>query len=96
MTDDQRKLTYLREHSEKLEAQQTALEALINALQTSDEEDAQHILRRIRGGENVSTVADQVQAGKVLFEASRQDTGQSTSPADSTSPAPIIASIANC
>lgn len=95
MTDDQRKLTYLRDHSEKLEAQHTALKALINALQTSEEEDAQHILRRIRGGENVLTVADQVQAGKVLVEASRQETGQSAASAYSRSPALVTAPVAN-
>ena len=81
MTDDQRKLTYLRDHSDKLEQQQSTLEALINLLQTASDDDAQQVLGRIRAGESAQMLADDLGEGKLRVDptwtGSRGDTASS-------------------
>lgn len=64
MTDDQRKLTYLRDRSDKLEQQQYSLEGLIDLLRQSHEDDAQRVLARIRAGESAKTLSDEFRAGR--------------------------------
>lgn len=71
MSNDQRKLTYLRGQSEQLQEKYDGLVALVNAFQHETEEIAQYLLRRIRNGEDAGTVADIVRGGRLLFDASR-------------------------
>lgn len=66
MTDEQRKLTYLRDNVEQLQEKSNTLESLLQTVQTSSEEEAIEIFRRLRTGVDVRVVADQVQAGRVL------------------------------
>ena len=66
MTDEQRKLTYLRDNVEQLQEKSKNLEGLLLAVQSSSEEEAVEIFRRLRSGTDVRLVAEQVQAGQVL------------------------------
>lgn len=66
MTDEQRKLTYLRDNVEQLQEKSNTLESLLLTVQSSSEEEAVEIFRRLRRGTDVRLVAEQVQAGRVL------------------------------
>jgi len=72
MTDEQRKLTYLRDNVEQLQEKTNTLEGLLQTVQTSSEEEAVEIFRRLRSGTDVRVVAEQVQAGRVLSGVRRQ------------------------
>ena len=60
MTDEQRRLTYLRENVEQLEDEKASLERLLFYLQTTDEVSAVDILKQLRSGQNIYTVAQEV------------------------------------
>jgi len=66
MTDDQRKLTYLRDNVEQLQEKSSALESLLHTIQHASEDEASEVFRRLRSGTDVQMVADQVQAGRLL------------------------------
>lgn len=66
MTDDQRKLTYLRDNVEQLQEKSSALESLLHTIQNANEDEASEVFRRLRSGTDVQMVADQVQAGRLL------------------------------
>lgn len=66
MTDDQRKLTFLRDSVEHLQEKTTILEGLLSTVQNANEEEAAEVFRRLRSGSNVQLVAEQVQAGRLL------------------------------
>jgi hypothetical protein len=74
MTDDQRKLTYLRDNVEQLQTKAESLQQLLLTVQNSSEAEAAEIFRRIRQpGTNVQFVAEQVQAGQSLYGVGRRD-----------------------
>lgn len=66
MTDDQRRLTHLRDNVEQLQEKSSSLEALLAALQAANDHEAMEIYRRIRHGGDLHTLAAQVQAGRLL------------------------------
>jgi len=77
MTDDQRKLTYLRDRVEQLSNKSEALTSLLNTVQTSSEAEAAEIFRRIRQpGTDIQYVAEQIQAGQQLFGIGRRPSGR--------------------
>lgn len=80
MTDDQRKLTYLRDSVEQLQTDKSLLEQLLSTIQTASNEEAAEIFRRLRAGGELQPVAEEIQAGKLLSgvggaKASRQGSG---------------------
>lgn len=79
MTDDQRKLTYLRDNVEQLQDKVNSLEGLLNTVQTANEEEALEILRRIRLGSDVQVVAEQIHAGRLLSGVGGQSTAYPSS-----------------
>lgn len=66
MTDDQRKLTHLRENVEHLQDKSNSLEGLLHTIQHTNEEEASEVFRRLRSGQDVQDIADHVQASHVL------------------------------
>ena len=71
MNEEQRRLTYLRENVEHLHEEKNSLESLIWNLKISTEEEAIEILRRLRRGTDAQTLAQNVQAGRLLAQVSR-------------------------
>ena len=81
MSEEQRRLTYLRENVEHLAEEKNTLEALIWNLRSSSEEEAAEILRRLRTGTDPQTLANHIQASRSLAQVSRDNIGPSdTSP----------------
>ncbi|RDI87158.1 hypothetical protein Vi05172_g2827 [Venturia inaequalis] len=68
MSEEQRRLTYLRENVEHLAEEKQTLESLIWNLRIGTEEDSIEILRRLRGGTDPHTLAQHVQAGRSLAQ----------------------------
>lgn len=66
MTDDQRKLTFLRGEVEQLEEKTGVLEGLLSTIQTASNEEAAEVFRRIRFGGDLHAVANDVNAGRLL------------------------------
>lgn len=66
MTDDQRKLTHLRENVEQLQDKSNSLEGLLHTIQGSNEEEASEVYKRLRSGQNLQSIAEHVQASHVL------------------------------
>ncbi|QDS72658.1 hypothetical protein FKW77_002666 [Venturia effusa] len=106
MSEEQRRLTYLRENVEQLAEEKQILESLIHNLRIGTEEDSIEILRRLRGGTDLHTLAQHVQAGRSLAqvkadglpERSRSSTKVNpTSPPaeDSRAYERLIAAVAN-
>lgn len=71
MSNEQRKLTYLRGQSKQLQEKYDGLVALVNAFQNETEEIAQYLLRRIRSGEDTEAIAELVRGGRLLLDAAR-------------------------
>lgn len=68
MSEEQRRLTYLRENVEHLAEEKSTLESLIWNLRIGTEEDSIEILRRLRAGTDPHTLAQHVQAGRSLAQ----------------------------
>ncbi|KAL9092482.1 MAG: hypothetical protein Q9159_000829 [Coniocarpon cinnabarinum] len=66
MTDDQRKLTYLRDSVEQLQTDKTLLEQLFQTVQVASQEEAIEVFRRLRSGGDLHQVAEEIQAGTLL------------------------------
>ncbi|KAI9729058.1 MAG: hypothetical protein M1828_000143 [Chrysothrix sp. TS-e1954] len=66
MTDDQRKLTRLRDNVEQLQEKSVVLEALLHTVQSANAEESAEVFRRLRSGTDLHVVAEQVQAGRLL------------------------------
>lgn len=81
MTDEQRRLTFLRDNVEHLAEEKGTLESLIWTLQTASDEDAGEVMRRLRTGADVYSLAQQVHAGRLLADVR----GETSSPATSSS-----------
>lgn len=72
MTDDQRKLTYLRDNVEQLQEKSNSLQGLLSTVQQASEAEAAEIFRRIRQpGTDVQLVAEEIQAGQLLYGVAR-------------------------
>lgn len=67
MSDDQRKLTYLRDNVEQLQNKTQSLSSLLYTVQNASDGEAAEIFRRLRTGTDIHVVAEQVQAGQLLF-----------------------------
>src|SRR3954467_1244670 len=80
MTDDQRRLTWLRENVDNLAEEKNQLETLLLTLQNGSEGDADEVLRRLRGGVDIHSLAAQVHASRTLSNVGRE----SSSPGAST------------
>jgi len=68
MSEDQRRLTFVRDNVEHLAEEKHNLESLLSALQLGSEEDSQEILRRLRSGTDPNQLAQQVHAGQALAD----------------------------
>jgi hypothetical protein len=68
MTEEQRRLTYLRENVESLAEEKSTLESLIWNLRIGTEDESIEILRRLRGGTDPHTLSQHVQAGRSLAQ----------------------------
>lgn len=68
MTDEQRRLTYLRDNVETLAEGKSALESLLWTLQTASEEQVTEIVQRLRSGEDFHAIAQQVHGSRRLSE----------------------------
>jgi len=68
MSEDQRRLTFVRDNVERLAEEKHNLESLLTALQLGSEEDSQEILRRLRSGTDSNQLAQQVHAGQALAD----------------------------
>jgi Fungal Zn(2)-Cys(6) binuclear cluster domain len=73
MSEEQRRLTYLRENVEHLAEEKNTLEALIWNLRSSSEEEAAEILRRLRTGTDPHTLTQHIQAGRSLAQVRRDN-----------------------
>ena len=84
MTDQERRLTYLRDNVEHLAEEKAVLESLIATLQSSSETDAAEIMRRLRAGTDVQTLAQQVHAVQLLAGVRSESAarGESLSPGE--------------
>lgn len=89
MTDEQRRLTFLRENVEQLEEEKTSLERVLYFLQKVDENSAFETLRRLRAGSDVYEIAKEIN----LRSGSYGDRDQIISDADSTSKCIILHSM---
>lgn len=69
MTDDQRRLTFLRDNVEHLEVEKSALESLLYMVQTSSEDVAADIFRRLRTGADINTLTLQIHAAYFTSES---------------------------
>lgn len=69
MTDEQRRLTYLRENVEHLEREKSELESLLLTLQRASESDVAEVMRALRMGNDLHTIARDVHAGRLLSKA---------------------------
>ena len=67
MTDEQRRLTFLRENVEQLEEEKTSLERVLFFLQKVDENSAFEILRRIRAGSGIYEIAKEINSRSVYY-----------------------------
>ncbi len=67
MTDEQRRLTYLRDNVEHLAEEKSLLETLIIALQKSSEEEAAYILHRLKTSDHYQ-LAQQLRDGQLLAD----------------------------
>ena len=65
MTDEQRRLTYLRECVEQLEEDKTNLEKLLYSIQRADEATALKILYQLRSGSDIYHIAREVDAKSI-------------------------------
>jgi hypothetical protein len=68
MSEEQRRLTYLRENVEHLAEEKSTLESLIWNLRIGTEDESIEILRRLRGGTDPHTLSQHVQAGRSLAQ----------------------------
>lgn len=69
MTDDQRRLTFLRDNVEHLEVEKSALESLLYVVQSSNEDVAAEIFRRLRSGADINTLTQQMHAAYFTSES---------------------------
>lgn len=67
MTDEQRRLTYLRDNVEHLAEEKSLLETLIMALQRSSEEEAAYVLQRLKTSDHYQ-LAQQIRDGQLLAD----------------------------
>ncbi|KAF2142065.1 uncharacterized protein K452DRAFT_26023 [Aplosporella prunicola CBS 121167] len=67
MTDEQRRLTFLRESLESLEAEKSAADSLLSMLQRYSEDDAKELLRILRTKADFRAVARQAHSGRLLL-----------------------------
>lgn len=82
MTDEQRRLTVLRDSVEHLEGEKNYLESLLLMIQSSSEDAAADIFRRLRSGSDTVALAQQMYAAYFASE----------SPSESSSTGPSRAS----
>lgn len=68
MTDEQRRLTFLRDNVEHLEEEKGALENLAYTLQNGTEEQVTEILNRLRSREDIHQVAQSLSGGRFSAE----------------------------
>lgn len=81
MSEDQRRLTFLRENVEHLAEEKNALEALLWNLGNSSEEESAEILRRLRSGTDPYQLTQHIQAGRSLAQVRRDSVpGGSSTP----------------
>ncbi|EKG14941.1 Transcription factor fungi [Macrophomina phaseolina MS6] len=66
MTDEQRRLTFLRENVEHLEREKSELESLLLTLQRASESDVAEVMRVLRTGDDLYTIARHAHAGRLL------------------------------
>lgn len=79
MTDEQRKLTYLREHSNQLQQKQIGLDAVFSAIESANDEEAAALFRRLRSGETAAQLAQHVQASQTIYGIPRQEATSASS-----------------
>jgi hypothetical protein len=77
MTDEQRRLTFLRDNVEHLQEEKSALETLANALKTSSEDEVTNIINQLRSGPDVHSVALSLR-GRGSFSEPREGSVLST------------------
>jgi hypothetical protein len=68
MSEDQRRLTYLRENVDALHEEKSNLEQVLWHLRNSTEDESFEILRRIRGGADAQSLVQQIQASRSLTQ----------------------------
>jgi hypothetical protein len=68
MSEDQRRLTYLRENVDALHDEKSNLEAVLWHLRNSTEDESFEILRRIRNGTDAQSLVQQIQASRSLTQ----------------------------
>jgi hypothetical protein len=68
MSEEQRRLTYLRENVEHLADEKNTLASLIWNLRNSTDNEAAEILRRLRNGTDPATLNQHIQAGRSLAQ----------------------------
>ncbi|OCL04980.1 hypothetical protein AOQ84DRAFT_299807 [Glonium stellatum] len=68
MTDEQRRLTFLRDNVEHLEEEKGALENLAYTLQNGTEEQVAEILNRLRSHEDIHQIAQSLSGGRFSAE----------------------------
>jgi len=79
MSEEQRRLTYLRENVEHLAEEKSTLESLIWNLRNSTDTEAAEILRRLRSGTDPLTLNQHIQAGRSLAQVRRDIPTDATS-----------------
>jgi hypothetical protein len=79
MSEEQRRLTYLRENVEHLAEEKNTLESLIWNLRNSTDTEAAEILRRLRSGTDPVTLNQHIQAGRSLAQVRRDLPAEATS-----------------
>lgn len=79
MTDDQRRLTYLRDNVEQLAEEKNNLEALVSVIKSANDADVAEVVRRLREQGDIRGIAQHVQAGRVLNEVRGENTPSTSS-----------------
>ncbi|TLD39586.1 hypothetical protein E2P81_ATG00573 [Venturia nashicola] len=86
MSEEQRRLTYLRENVEHLAEEKQTLQSLIHNLRIGTEEDSMEILRRLRSGTDPHILAQHVQAGRSLAQVKADGLPEQSRSYNPTSP----------
>ncbi|KAF2499221.1 hypothetical protein BU16DRAFT_263766 [Lophium mytilinum] len=93
MTDEQRRLTFLRDNVEHLEEEKSALETLANVLKTSSEEEVTEIINQLRNTPDVHTVAQSLRGRRSFSERNESsvisNAAMSATGYDSTPTSPV-------
>ncbi|KAF2405322.1 hypothetical protein EJ06DRAFT_525848 [Trichodelitschia bisporula] len=84
MSEEHRRLTFLRENVEHLAVEKNTLESLISSLRSDSVEEALEVLRRLRSGAEPYVLAQQIQASQSLAQVRLDSSSSHRQPSSSS------------